>query len=121
TGITTDIGRRWQEHCHGPKGARFFRTGKPEALCHIEEFPDRPSASRREAAIKKLKRREKDLLIATASPVELPKDLLPIEPQANYSRAMPTTSRSLCPDCHLPPPRCFCPWVTALDNPTAVV
>lgn len=80
TGITTDIERRWREHCHGPKGARFFRTGKPEALCRIEAFPDRPSASRREAAIKKLKRREKDQLIASASPVELP-----IALQANYA------------------------------------
>ena len=72
TGITTDIQRRWQEHANSPKGARFFRTCKPQNLCRLEAFPDRAQASQREASIKKLTRREKDLLIATPSPVALP-------------------------------------------------
>ncbi|HEY7885317.1 MAG TPA: GIY-YIG nuclease family protein [Cellvibrionaceae bacterium] len=80
TGITTDIERRWQEHSEGPKGARFFRTCKPLQLCRLEAFADRSGASRREAAIKKLTRREKEQLITSVSPVDLP-----ALPQADYA------------------------------------
>lgn len=72
TGITTDIQRRWQEHTTGRKGARFFRTCKPAQLCRLESFPDRQSASQREAAIKSLSRAEKDNLLLSPSPVALP-------------------------------------------------
>ncbi len=72
TGITTDIKRRWHEHTHTVKGARFFRTCKPQMLCRLECYPDRSAASRREAAIKKLKRKDKEQLIATESPCLLP-------------------------------------------------
>lgn len=65
TGITTDIERRWREHTQGPRGARYFRGRQPEQLCYLESHPDRSSASRREYAIKKLSRREKEQLIAS--------------------------------------------------------
>jgi len=64
TGITTDINRRWREHTTGKAGARYFRGRKPQALCLLETHPDRSSASKREAAIKQLKRREKEQLLA---------------------------------------------------------
>jgi putative endonuclease len=64
TGITTDIQRRWQEHLTGKGGARYFRARKPETLCFLEEHVDRSSASKREAAIKKLSKAEKELLVA---------------------------------------------------------
>ena len=64
TGITTDINRRWREHTTGKAGARYFRGRKPQVLCLLETHPDRSSASKREAAIKQLKRREKELLLA---------------------------------------------------------
>lgn len=72
TGITTNVERRWQEHCDGPKGARFFRTCKPQQLCRIEVHSNRSSASVREAAIKKLSHAEKEQLVAEASPYPLP-------------------------------------------------
>ena len=65
TGITTDIQRRWQEHLTGKGGARYFRARKPQSLCFLEEHVDRSSASKREAAIKKLSKTEKELLVAT--------------------------------------------------------
>jgi len=63
TGITTDIQRRWQEHLTGKGGARYFRAHTPQAVCFLEEHPDRSSASKREAAIKKLTKTNKELLL----------------------------------------------------------
>ena len=65
TGITTDIQRRWQEHSSGKGGARYFRARKPERLCLLEKHPDRSSASKREAEIKKLTKTLKETLVAT--------------------------------------------------------
>lgn len=71
TGITVDLARRWQEHCEGKAGAKFFRSDPPSALCFAECWPDRGSASRREAAIKKLNARQKRLLVRCQGPLEL--------------------------------------------------
>ncbi|MES2823634.1 MAG: GIY-YIG nuclease family protein [Pseudomonadota bacterium] len=65
TGITTDIQRRWHEHLSGKGGARYFRARKPQALCLLEEHLNRSTASKREAAIKKLSKIEKELLVST--------------------------------------------------------
>ena len=63
TGITTDIERRWQQHASG-RGARYFRGRKPHRLKLLQGDYDRKSASRQEAAIKKLDRGQKLQLIA---------------------------------------------------------
>jgi len=63
TGITTDIQRRWQEHSSGKGGARYFRTRQPDIIALLEEHPDRSSASKREAAIKKLAKSAKEELV----------------------------------------------------------
>lgn len=63
TGITTNIQRRWQEHTTGKGGARYFRTRKPEAISLLETHTDRSSASKREAAIKKLSKQAKEALV----------------------------------------------------------
>lgn len=63
TGITTDMERRWQQHQSGKGGARYFRGRKPRKLLFCEPHENRSSASRREAAIKKLSRAEKITLI----------------------------------------------------------
>ena len=62
TGITTDIGRRLQQHACG-RGAKYFRGRLPQELVYLEEGHDRSSAARREAAIKKMTRTEKETLI----------------------------------------------------------
>jgi len=56
TGVTTDVERRFAEHCSPAKGARYFRGRKPQEVVYTESLPDRSSALRREAAIKKLKK-----------------------------------------------------------------
>ena len=48
------------------RGAKYFRGRKPQQLVYLENDHTRSSASKREAAIKKLKRPEKEALIASA-------------------------------------------------------
>ena len=68
TGITTDLARRWQQHSAVQRGgAKFFRGRRPAALVYVESGHDRSSATRREAAIKRLTRAAKELLLKAAS------------------------------------------------------
>jgi len=64
TGITCDIVRRMQEH-GASRGARYFRGRKPLQLVYLENADTRSTASKREAAIKKLTRLEKEALVAS--------------------------------------------------------
>lgn len=66
TGITTDLERRFQQHQGKSGGARFFHTSPARKLVYHEIQPDRSSASKREAAIKKLSRQAKLSLIRTS-------------------------------------------------------
>ncbi len=98
TGITNDMRRRWHEHsgevcvdrpgsgrckeaaggteqlragiAKSKRGAKFFRGRKPLQLAYIESGHNRSSASRREAAIKRLSRALK-LQLLTADHNEL--------------------------------------------------
>ena len=64
TGITNDLDRRFKEHLTGKgRGARFFRFSAPEKLLFRERHPNRSSASKREAEIKKMSRKQKLALI----------------------------------------------------------
>jgi putative endonuclease len=64
TGITVDVARRWHEHLHSPKGAKFFRGRSPKQLVYLQTCKNRSVASSREAAIKKLSRVNKIKLTA---------------------------------------------------------
>ncbi|MEO8384111.1 MAG: GIY-YIG nuclease family protein [Betaproteobacteria bacterium] len=57
-GITTDLDRRFAEHVFGV-GARYTRANPPLRVLAAKEFPDRASATRAEAALKKLPRKNK--------------------------------------------------------------
>jgi putative endonuclease len=48
----------------GKKGAKFFRSDPPATLVYRELCPNRSEASKREAAIKQLTRKEKLALIS---------------------------------------------------------
>lgn len=65
TGYTTDLIRRLEAHQSG-KGAKYTRSRRPVELVYQEELTDKSGALQREAAIKKLSRAEKLLLINTA-------------------------------------------------------
>jgi putative endonuclease len=71
TGITTDIDRRFKEHLAtadgvSTKGAKYFRGKQIEEIVYKERFPDRSSASKREAYIKSLSKNEKEKMIASS-------------------------------------------------------
>ena len=57
-GITTDLDRRYTEHAAGT-GARYTRAHPPIRLLASRVYPDRSSASKAEAALKKLPRQRK--------------------------------------------------------------
>lgn len=65
TGITRDIKRRVDEHNNNDKlAAAYTRSRRPLKLVYQESYDDRSSASKREVAIKKLSKIEKEKLIS---------------------------------------------------------
>jgi predicted GIY-YIG superfamily endonuclease len=69
TGITTDLERRVAEHNAGT-GAAYTRSRLPLKLVYSESAASRSCALRREYAIRRLSRREKELLARGGDPVE---------------------------------------------------
>ena len=68
TGITNDLPKRLKAHDAG-KASRYTRSRLPVSLAYTEPQPSKSRALKREAAIKKLSRRQKDILIgATPKP-----------------------------------------------------
>ena len=62
TGCAKNVDERVKKHNSG-KGARYTAGRLPVKLMYFEEQPDKGSALRREAAIKKLTREQKLLII----------------------------------------------------------
>src|SRR5688500_17418782 len=63
TGVTTDLEARERAHNRG-RGAAYTRTRLPVAIGHTEAASDRGVALRRELAIKRLTRRDKEAVVA---------------------------------------------------------
>jgi uncharacterized protein (TIGR02453 family) len=63
TGVTTDREARVRAHNRG-RGAAYTRSRLPVAIVHSEAAPSRGAALRRELAIKRLTRRDKEALVA---------------------------------------------------------
>ena len=61
TGVTTNPARRIAEH-NAARGAAYTRSRLPVTLVYCEEAVDRSSALRREYAIRRLTRQEKEAL-----------------------------------------------------------
>lgn len=80
TGITTDLLRRWQQHCSG-RGARYFRSCQPRYLRLLEPYPDRSCASQRENQLKQLSRQAKWQLVAEHAADLWPAQLQALRPQ----------------------------------------
>ena len=65
TGWTTHLEQRVKAHNRG-KGAKYTRSRLPVQLRYWEEYSDKGEALRREAAIKKMTRKQKEELIANS-------------------------------------------------------
>lgn len=63
TGWTTNLEARVMAHNNG-NGARYTRSRLPVTLVYYELQPDESQARKREYAIKQLKRKDKEQLIA---------------------------------------------------------
>lgn len=68
TGWTTNLARRIAAHNKGT-GARYTRARLPVVLAYAEIYETKSKAMKREAAIKKLTRKEKEALAASFSGV----------------------------------------------------
>jgi len=62
TGITNNLVRRFEDHKNG-KGGHYTSSKQVEKIIYTEEYPDRSSALKREAEIKKGTRQKKLNLI----------------------------------------------------------
>jgi putative endonuclease len=67
TGITTDLGRRIDEHNNSPLGARYTRGRRPVKMIYLKKYGSRGVAQKEEARIKKLSKKEKMELIRSQS------------------------------------------------------
>ena len=62
TGVTNDLDKRIHAHNNEPTGAKYTKARRPVALKYSEPAADRSEAQKRECAIKKLSRLEKNKL-----------------------------------------------------------
>ena len=65
TGITNNLDNRIETHMSG-NGSKYLRGRLPVELIYKEDFSNRSSAGKREIEVKKLKKKEKELLIKSA-------------------------------------------------------
>ena len=65
TGITNNLDNRIDAHMSG-NGSKYLRGRLPVELIYKEDFLNRSTASKREIEVKKLKKKEKELLIKSA-------------------------------------------------------
>ncbi|CAM3546548.1 GIY-YIG nuclease family protein [Brevibacillus invocatus] len=72
TGYTTELARRFRTHNEG-KGAKYTRGRGPVELMYWEEGVDRSWGLKREEAIKRLSRSQKEALIGGEPHDECPK------------------------------------------------
>ena len=63
TGIARDLKRRIWEHNFSNLGAKYTRARRPVKLAYSKKFRNRSNASKEEARIKKLSRKEKMKMI----------------------------------------------------------
>jgi putative endonuclease len=63
TGITNDLPKRLKAHAAG-KASKYTRSRLPVTLAYTEPQPTKSRALKREAAIKKLRRPQKDQLLS---------------------------------------------------------
>ena len=63
TGIAKELEKRVMEHNNSAKGAKYTRARRPVSLIYQELCADKSQALKREYAIKKLTRTQKESLI----------------------------------------------------------
>lgn len=59
TGYTNNLDRRLKEHNYSSKGASYTKNRRPVSIVYFEEYETQREAMRREAGLKKYRRKEK--------------------------------------------------------------
>lgn len=72
TGWTTNLEERLAAHNQGT-GAKYTRSRRPVKLVYCEEFQTKEEAMKREYAIKRLTRKDKEALISSVGVAEAKK------------------------------------------------
>ena len=62
-GVTTEIGRRINEHNTSAKGAKYTKVRRPVRLVYHKPYKDRSSAQKAEYEFKRLRRAQKERII----------------------------------------------------------
>lgn len=86
TGVTTDLGRRVNEHNNSEIGAKYTRGRRPAELVFSKQFNDRSTATKAELFIKKLPRKQKLDLINGADLDIIKKTSVSIDINAYFER-----------------------------------
>lgn len=68
TGITKSLSKRIEEHNHSNLGSKYTRARRPVVLAYSERCESRSAASKREAAIKSMSKKEKEALASDREP-----------------------------------------------------
>jgi len=71
SGVTTDLIRREHEHNSSVKGAKYTRVRRPVSLVFTQAVANRSVAGKLEARLKKLTKKNKELLISQAQEITL--------------------------------------------------
>lgn len=90
TGVTTDVDRRFTEHCQSKsKGARYLRGKAPLALVWYQPVISKQQAMQLEYRIKRLPRPTKDkLVLGSVTLVELFPELFTVCQDHQLSRSV---------------------------------
>ena len=67
TGVTTDVERRIVEHNGQKSVTKYTRVRQPVEVAYQEEAESRSEACKREAQLKKLTKKEKEILVGSKS------------------------------------------------------
>lgn len=62
TGSTNDVEKRFKDHVEG-RGARYTKSHKPVRILYQKYFDTKSAALKREVEIKKLTKKEKEILV----------------------------------------------------------
>ena len=65
TGSTNNIEKRFKDHILG-KGAKYTKSHKPVRVVYQEEFKSKSEALKREVEIKRLSKKQKEILITSS-------------------------------------------------------
>lgn len=63
TGITNNLKKRLNAHISG-KGSKYVRSRLPFSVLYLSGEPDRSSATKKEIKIKKMSKKEKEILVS---------------------------------------------------------